>query len=117
MAEEQQDIVTPVLSDFNTKLGDMEEKQKLSKERVLLIGQNLVELREEFETEKNLMKADIEDMKESIEKIKKTLIRVSEEIEKRARRNELEILQNQMRMFSPLEVARIEDVKNMLKKR
>ena len=40
--QEEQDYITPILSEFNTKLRDIEEKQKLSKERVLLIGQNLV---------------------------------------------------------------------------
>lgn len=114
MAEEQQDYITPLLSEFNTKLVDIEEKQRLSKERVLLISQNLVELREEFNKTRTELKISIEEMKGDIEKMKRGIIRVAEEIEKRAKKSEVEILNNQMKMFSPLEFARIQDVQKMI---
>ena len=51
MPNGEQDFITPLLSEFNTKLRDIEEKQRLLKERVLLIGQNLVESKETIETQ------------------------------------------------------------------
>ncbi len=115
MAEEELYLQT-LLSEFNTKIRDMEEKQRLLKERVLLIGQNLVESRDELIKEVSLMKFSIETIKQGQEKIKKAVLRLSEDIEKRARRNELEILEKQLKIFQPLEFARIEDVKRMINK-
>ena len=49
MAQEQipETGTTELLSEFNTKLRDIEERQRLIKDRVLLIGENLVEGKEE----------------------------------------------------------------------
>jgi len=101
MPQTQEDYITPLISEFNTKLRDIEEKQRLLKERVLLIGQNLVETKEVTENQLTTLKLDIEEIKATIEKIKSTLVRVTEELEKKARKNELEILENQFRMFQP----------------
>ena len=102
MPEEYQDYVTPMLSEFNTKLRDTEEKHRLLKERVLLIGQNLVDSKEELEKDVTDMKIDVQEIKEDIKKIKASLIRTLEELEKRARRSELEMLERQFKIFDPL---------------
>ena len=96
------DFVTPLLSEFNTKLRDIEEKQRLLKERVLIIGQNLVEFKDKAESQLTSLKLDMEEMKQDFGKIKSNLIRLTEELEKRARRSELEILEKQFKMFEPL---------------
>jgi len=103
-----------MLSEFNTKLRDLEEKQRLLKERVLIIGQNLIETRDELRAELNGLKQEVSAMKQEQEKVKNAMLRLSEELEKKARKSELEILERQFQMFSPLEFARVEDVKNML---
>lgn len=115
MPEQSLDI-TPLLSELNTKLRDLDEKQRLLKERVLLIGQNLVDGKENSEKEIANMKVDIQDIKLNMEKIKGGILRMSEELDKKARKSELELLQKQAKMFQPLEFARIEDVKNIVKK-
>jgi predicted RNase H-like nuclease (RuvC/YqgF family) len=103
MPEEQQlDYTSSLLSEFNTKLRDMEEKQKLLKERVLLIGQNLIESKEKLESDVAELKFGMEEAKRELEKIKSTIIRLVEELEKKARKNEVEILAKQMKMFDPL---------------
>lgn len=114
MVEQQQDYVTPLLSEFNTKLRDIEEKQRLLKDRVLLIGENLVSSKEETEKEITELKIKTESILNNIERIKETLLRLSEELETKARRQELEMLKKQAKMFQPLELARIEDVDRMI---
>ncbi len=98
---EQQDFTLSLLSELNTKLRDTEEKHRLLKERVLLIGQNLVEARENTSKEISELKANIEEMKKEISKIKSSFLRFSEELDKKARKSELEILSKQMKMFQP----------------
>jgi len=94
--------VTSLLSDFNTKLRDIEEKQKLVKERVLLIGENLVSGREESIKEIAELKIRTENLEKEMQRIKETLSSLIEEIHNLARKSELEILQRQFKMFEPL---------------
>ena len=99
MAETRQELETSLFSDINTRIRDVEEKQRLLKDRVLLIGKNLVE-----EREKTIK--DIQEMKKSIFKLEKensslkdVLQRIIEQIDNTARKEELNILQRQFDLF------------------
>ena len=111
------DFVTPLLSEFNTKLRDMEEKQRLLKERVLLIGQNLVESKENLEKTVTELKIYIEEMKLDISRLKASVIRVGEELDNKARRSDLEILEKQFKMFKPIQIKREQNGANKSGKR
>lgn len=89
-------------SDINTKVRDLEERQKLTKDRVLLIGQNLVEIREKTNEEINGIIKDVEMLKADISRIKKILTGVSEEISNMARKEDFAMLSRQLKMFDPL---------------
>ena len=87
--------------DINARLRDLEEKQRLLKDRTLLIGQNLVEDREStFETLKELKKSVLKLNEENL-KMKEFIQRMSEQISSSARKEELMILQRQFDMFKP----------------
>ena len=101
MPEETTDFVNSLLSDFNTKLRDIEERQTLLKERVLLIGKNLVELKDIIEQESVKRKTNTESVEEDLEKIKKTLVRITKELDDKTRKSETEILKKQLKMFQP----------------
>ena len=58
----QQDPVAGLLSEFGTRLNELEEKQRLLKDRTLLIGENLISTKEDFEK-------DIFDLKKQINNI------------------------------------------------
>lgn len=103
MPEQQnQDMTTALLADFSTKLRDLEERQKLMKDRLLLIGENLVKEKQETENEILEFRKILEELKQETEKIKSTLTRALEEMENFARKSEIEILQRQYTMFEPL---------------
>jgi replicative DNA helicase len=105
MPEQTAEAETPVialLSDFNTKLRDIEERQKLIKDRVLLIGENLVNSKEESSKEISELKIKTENLEREIIRIKDTLSSLMEEIQNLARKSEVEILQRQFKMFQPL---------------
>ena len=99
------------------KLRDIEERQKLLRDRILLIGKNLLESKEETESTLGKMKRDLESLRLDVDKIKETLAAISEELASTARRSELIILEKQLKMFQPLELARIKDVEEMLKRK
>jgi len=87
------------LSDVNTRIRDIEEKQRLLKDRTLLIGQNLVEEKETTFQELQEMKKVVLKLKEENLRMKEFLQRISEQVSDLARKEELMILQRQFDMF------------------
>ena|SRR3989344_6371223 len=112
---EQQDFSW--LNELNIKIRDLEERQKMLKDRVLLIGKNLVEMKEGIEESLTELKKNVELFKQEIFRLRDNMSRISEETENFARKSELEILQRQIKMFEPLRYARVEDVENIVEEK
>ena len=100
-------------SDFSTKLRDLEEKQRMLKDRLLLIGQNLVETKEKTGKDILEMKKDLEIIKATMERLVTFLETASAEFSKFARKEDLEILSKQAKMFQPLEFVMKKDLKKL----
>ncbi|MEM3112901.1 MAG: hypothetical protein QXI33_00560 [Candidatus Pacearchaeota archaeon] len=96
------------------KLRDLEEGQKLMKERIFLIGQNLIESQEKNSSEIIEIKKEIQDLKTDIKRMKSIIETISDEVSKSARKEELAILSRQYKMFEPLKYVRIEDVEKVI---
>ena len=118
MAEQtqQQNPVSALLAEFSTRLNETEEKQRLVRDRALLIGQNLINSKEDFEKEFFETKKEIMEINSEIKTLKQLVQRIINEIPNLARKSEIEILENQMRIFQPIEFARIKDVEIIVKK-
>jgi len=100
---------------FNeTKIRDLEDKQGTLKDRVLLVGKNLVEIRERNNQDILELKKEIEMIKENIKRIKNFIEIVSNEISKFAKKEDLEILSKQAKIFQPLEFVRKTELKKMI---
>ncbi len=91
------------ISAENVKVTDLEEKQRILKNRVLLIGQNLIDVKEKTNENIIKIKKDLGKVKEDIEKIKSFIENISREFSKFARKDDLDILSKQAKMFQPLE--------------
>lgn len=107
--EEQEDYVYA----SQISIRDLEEKQRLLKDRMLLIGQNLIEIKERTEMEITELKRSIEELKQTLERVKSFLETASSEFSKFARKEELEILRKQAKMFQPLEFVRKSDLEKL----
>jgi len=114
MATTQEDFITPIISEFNSRIADIEEKQRLLKDRITLIGKNIVELREQTAKDIAEIKIKKEEIEKTIEKLKDGFLRMSEEMEKKARKSEIEILEKQFKMFQPLNFIRAEDLNKII---
>ncbi len=90
-------------TDVNVRIRDLEEKQRILKDRLLLIGQNLIEIREKNKEVILEIKKDLEIIKQNMERLVSFLETASSEFSKFARKEDLEILSKQARMFQPLE--------------
>jgi hypothetical protein len=99
-------------NDSLIKIRNLEEKQRMLKDRLLLIGENLIDMREKNREEILGMKKDFEIMKRNMERLVSFLETASGEFNKFAKKEDLEILKKQAKMFQPLEFVRKKDLKN-----
>jgi predicted nucleic acid-binding Zn-ribbon protein len=94
------------IGDINSRIKDLEEKQKALKDRVLLLGDNLMELKENHSTKILEIKKDLELIKQNMERTVAFIETASKEFSKYAKKEDLDILSRQARMFQPLELIR-----------
>jgi hypothetical protein len=120
MAQDNQDqsqAYNDYYSDINIKLKDIEEKQNIIKDRLLLIGENLVAEKQETDKKVLEIKNQFNEIQQENKKLKLAIQRILEAQEGFARKNELKILEKQFKMFQPLEFARLKDVETMINKK
>ena len=113
MVEEQYNYASQPQGETYTKIRDLEEKQRILKDRLILIGQNLIEVKEKVTKDNLEIKKEIEIIKDNIEKMKSFLESASNEFSKFARKEDLEILSKQAKMFQPLEFATKKDLEKL----
>ena len=105
------------LTDIAIRLNEIEEKQRLIKDRAILIGENLISTKEEMLKNEIETRKQLKQISEEIKLLKNTLNRLIEEISNFARKSELEIIERQIKIFEPLKIARLEDVETMINKK
>jgi len=116
---EQQPIQSQEYSyfaDSSTRINELEEKQRLLKDRLLLIGENLISTKEEVEQELSQIKQNQKQITLQLKQFQQQNQRIIYELQNLSRKSEVEILQKQFKMFEPLKIARIKDVENIVKK-
>ena len=101
MDEQGVDYTGQVLGEINTKVKDLEEKQRILKDRILLIGQNLIETKERNDQRILDIKKDLEELKQKIERMSSFIETISGEFSKFAKKDDLEILAKQVKFFQP----------------
>jgi hypothetical protein len=111
MAEEEYE--NQYFTEISTKVRDLEDKQRIIKDRTLLIGQNLIEMKDEVHAAFLSMKKDVEIMKRDIERLKSFFETASVEFSKFAKKEEIEILSKQAKMFQPLEFVTKRDLEKL----
>ena len=100
-----------ILGEANLRMSDLEEKQKILKNRLLLIGENLIEIKEDVNRQMSSMKKEIEMIKRDVGKLVSFLEMSSNELSKFAKKEDVEILARQAKMFQPMEFVRRSELK------
>lgn len=86
-------------SNSNLQVKDIEEQQRILKDRLILIGNNLIENKEKTTNENIEIKKQIEILNQEIKKIKSFMEILSNEIPKFAKKQDIEILTKQAKIF------------------
>ena len=89
-------------NEVNLKMRDLEEKQRILKRRVLLIGQNLIDSKEKNNSDILELKKSMEEIKISLSRVTSFIKEISGEMQNFAKKDDLEILSKQAKMFQPL---------------
>ena len=88
-----------IFTDMATRLRDTQDKQRLLKDRILIVGQSLIKEREKSTQELREMKTTVEKIKLENEKMKEMLKRITQQLSTLARKEELSILERQFDLF------------------
>jgi len=106
--------IQALLSDFNMRLRDTDEKNRLIRERVLVLGKNLISSRQEMEKEVDEIKKENFEIKRELEKIKKISSLLSTEFSKFVKKDEIFLIEKMLKDFQPLEFMRKKDVEELI---
>lgn len=99
MIQEYQQSEEQYYTDINSRIKDIEEKQRLMRDRMLLIGKNVIEDRESIMNELQELKKSLFKTKEENIKIQEFLKKVADQLSESARKEELLMLQRQIELF------------------
>jgi len=113
----QNDQTQFLLNDFNTRLRDIDERNKLIRERVLLLGKNLVNTKQETEKDLKLIKKQQVKIIEDLEKLSKITNSLVNEFNKFIKRDEMMVIERMLKDFQPLEFMRRKDVEELIEKK
>lgn len=98
------------IGDLNYRIRNLEEKQRILKEQILMIGQNLIDIKEKNSQKIIEIKKDLEILKQNVERISSFIESISSEFSKFAKKEDLEILMKQAKMFQPMDFVRKSDL-------
>jgi len=105
------------MSDFNTRLRDLDERNRLIRERVLLLGKNVISSRQELDEGMAEIKKENQEIKRSLEKLEHTSKLLITEVNKFVKREELGVTERMLKDFQPLEFVRKKDVERIIEEK
>lgn len=99
MEEEYAAQTQDVLQEIGMRLHDIEERQRLLKDRILLIGKTVIEEREKRSASLLTLQKDLLALTEDNTRLKDLVQRMAEQLNQTARKEELSMLQRQFALF------------------
>ncbi len=114
MPDEEVNQVAALLSEFNTKISDLESRHEMLRERTFSLGNSFIKVRDDLKREINLIKDDIRSIKDEIEKLQEFVRHILSETDNFARKEELQIFEKYMKLWEPLKFVRTEEVKGLI---
>ena len=115
--EEQVQQVSYLLSSFNTRLRELEERNKTMRERVMLLSQNFLSLKEEVSGEVKQMKQQLNKIQEEVTRTKTTVQNILTESNNFVRKGEVLVIERMLKDFQPLEFMRRKDIEELIDKK
>ncbi|MBR9704361.1 hypothetical protein GOV12_03040 [Candidatus Pacearchaeota archaeon] len=112
--QNQENTFNTYITELGIKINELEERERILKDRILLIGNNLISTKENVNKENLEFKGEIKEIVLNIRSIKQLNQRILNEIGNFARKSEVEILKKQFKMFEPLNYNKKEDIRKII---
>ena len=116
MDNQELGAVSALLADFSTRMNDLEENMRLLKERMTILSQTILKQNDRLNKEVTFIKDDVSTLRDDIERLKEAVEHIVSESAELARKEELKVLENYMKMFEPMKYATEDDVKRIVSK-
>lgn len=117
MAEQQDNQLQFLLSDLGTRVRDIEERTNTTKERLLLIGNNLLETKEEVQEKVAQIEKQNNQLLTEIKKINTLTQMISSELNNFVRKDEIILIERMLKDFQPLDFMRKKDFEELSQKK
>jgi hypothetical protein len=117
MVEQQDNQLQFLLSDLGTRVRDIEERTNTTKERLLLIGSNLLETKEEVQEKVAQIEKQNNQLLTEIKKINSLTQMISSELNNFVRKDEIILIERMLKDFQPLDFMRKKDFEELSQKK
>ena len=106
--------VAGFLTDFSSRIKNLEERYTLLRERLLVLTQTVIKRERELKKEIQIIEDELKEMKRELKESSSKIDHLIKEMPNFARSDELRVLEKYFKMWEPVKFARIEDVERVV---
>jgi len=115
MPEEETNSIAGILTDINTKINDLDERNNIIKEKITLINQTFLKQNDRSNREFVSVKEELSNLRLEIDRLKEGVQHIISESLNFARKEELKTLEHYAKIFEPLKFVKNEEVRQIIK--
>jgi sugar phosphate isomerase/epimerase len=106
-----------MMNELISRIRILERSHQNSREKILLINQNMIEEYKDIIEEMRNIKTEVKETKKDILKIQDTFKKVIDEMNSFARKEDIKVLEKYINMWNPINFVTEEEVLNLIKKK
>jgi hypothetical protein len=106
-----------VVNELNTRIRILEGKYNLTRERMLVINQNMLDHYKGTKVNVKTIEEDMIEIKDAINSLKNATKNILKELQLLARKDEVKVLEKYINMWNPLKLMTEDEVNELIEKR
>ncbi len=106
-----------VVNELNTRIRILEGKYNLTRERMLVINQNMLDHYKGTKVNVKTIEEDMVEIKDAINSLKNATKNILKELQLLARKDEVKVLEKYINMWNPLKLMTEDEVNELIEKR
>ncbi|MAG50545.1 hypothetical protein CL621_02810 [archaeon] len=106
-----------MMNELISRIRILERSHQNSREKILLINQNMIEEYKDIIEEMRSIKTEVKETKKDILKMQETFKKFIDEMNSFVRKEEIKVLEKYINMWNPMNFVTEEEVLNLIKKK
>ena len=106
-----------MMTELISRIRILERSHQNSREKILLINQNMIEEYKDIIEEMRSIKTEVKETKKDILKMQETFKKFIDEMNSFVRKEEIKVLEKYINMWNPMNFVTEEEVLNLIKKK